>query len=89
MEANIGFLFYPSPADGSVWRINILHIPRGWASQVVTHLPLQEDPLEEDMATHSSILAGKMPWTEETDGLWCLGLQRVRQLSEHTHNVNI
>ena len=28
----------------------------------------QEDPLEEGMATHSSILAGRIPWTEEPDG---------------------
>ena len=28
-----------------------------------------EDPLEEEMATHSSILAGKIPWTEEPGGL--------------------
>ena len=29
-----------------------------------------EDPLEEEMATHSSILAGKIPWTEEPGGLY-------------------
>ena len=29
----------------------------------------QEDPLEKEMATHSSILAGEIPWTEEPDGL--------------------
>ena len=29
----------------------------------------QEDPLEEDMATHSSILAWRIPWAEETGGL--------------------
>ena len=38
----------------------------------------QEDPLEEGMATHSSILAWKIPWTEEPGGLQFLGLQRVR-----------
>ena len=37
----------------------------------------QEDPLEEGMATHSSILAWKIPWTEEPDGLQFMGLQRV------------
>ena len=37
-----------------------------------------EDPLEEDMATHSSILAWKIPWTEEGDGLRVMVLQRVR-----------
>ena len=38
----------------------------------------QEDPLEEEMATHSSIIAWKIPWTEEPSGLQSLGLQRVR-----------
>ena len=36
-----------------------------------------EDPLEEGMATHSSILAGESPWTEEPGGLQSMGLQRV------------
>ena len=37
-----------------------------------------EDPLEEGMATHSSILAWRIPWTEEPGGLHSVGLQRVR-----------
>ena len=36
----------------------------------------QEDPLEKEMATHSSILAWKIPWTEETGGLQSMGLQK-------------
>ena len=36
-----------------------------------------EDPLEEGMATHSSILAWRIPWTEEPGGLQSTGLQRV------------
>ena len=36
-----------------------------------------EDPLEEAMATHSSILAWRIPWTEEPGGLQSMGLQRV------------
>ena len=36
-----------------------------------------EDPLEEGMATHSSILAWRIPWTEESGGLQYIGLQRV------------
>ena len=35
-----------------------------------------EDPLEEEMATHSSVLAWEIPWTEETGGLQSMGLQR-------------
>ena len=37
----------------------------------------QEDPLEEEMATHSNILAWKIPWTEEPGGLQSKGLQRA------------
>ena len=37
----------------------------------------QEDPLEEEMATHSSILAWGIPWTEEPGGLQSMGSQRV------------
>ena len=37
----------------------------------------QEDPLEEGMATNSSILAWRIPWTEEPGGLQSMGLQRV------------
>ena len=60
-----------------------------WASQMVlvvknprTHLPVQEtwvrslgqeDPLEEGMATHSRILAWRIPWGEEPGGLWSMG----------------
>ena len=36
-----------------------------------------EDPLEKGMATHSSILAWTIPWTEEPGGLQFMGLQRV------------
>ena len=36
-----------------------------------------EDPLEEEMATHSSILAWEIPWTEEPEGLLSMGLQET------------
>ena len=61
-----------------------------WASlvaQTVKRLPAmletwvqflgQEDPLEKEMAIHSSTLAWKIPWTEEPDRLQSMGLQRV------------
>ena len=38
----------------------------------------REDPLEKGMATHSSILAWRFPWTEEPGGLQSMGSQRVR-----------
>ena len=55
---------------------------------MVKHLPTmqetrvqslgREDPLEKEMATHSSILAWKIPWMEEPGRLQSMGLQRVR-----------
>ena len=47
-----------------------------------------EDPLEEGMATHFSILAWRIPWTEEPGGLWSKWLQKVRRkwsnLAQHS-----
>ena len=39
----------------------------------------REDPLEKNMASHSSILAWRTPWTEEPGGLQSMGSKRVRQ----------
>ena len=41
-----------------------------------------KDPLEESMATHPSIFAEKIAWTEESGGLWSMGLQRVGHTQE-------
>ena len=51
----------------------------------------QEDPLGKEMATHSSILAWEVPWTEEPGGLQPLGLQRVGNnlATEHMKNKSI
>ena len=59
----------------------------GMVAQMVKNLPAnqetwvrslsQEDPLEEEMATHSSSLAWKIPWTEEFGGLQLMGLQEL------------
>ena len=48
----------------------------------------QEDPLGEEVATHSSILAWRTPWTEDPGGLQSTGLQRVRHnlVTEHCTN---
>ena len=56
-------------------------------AQVVKHLPTmretrvrslgREDPLEKEMATHSSTLAWKIPWTEEHGRLQSMGSQKV------------
>ena len=49
----------------------------------------REDPLEEGMATHSSVLAWRVPRTEEPGGLQSVGWQRVRHdLSLHAHTFS-
>ena len=73
------------------WRhIHVFSFIIFWASlvsQMVKNLPAmqetqieslgQEDPLEEEMATHSRILTWEIPWMEEQGGLQSMGLQRV------------
>ena len=75
----------------STWMGDLLGIPGAvgfWASliaQSVKNLPAmqetqirllgQEDPLEKEMATHSSILTWRIPWTEEPGRLQSMGLQ--------------
>ena len=58
----------------------------GWPHGERIHLSMQEtrvqslhweDPLEKEMATHSSILAWRIPWTEQPGGLQSMGSQRV------------
>ena len=58
----------------------------------------QEDPLEKEMATHSSALAWRIPWTEEPGGLQSTGLRRVRadlateqehKEQEHEHTLQL
>ena len=50
-------------------------LPTMWETQVLSLG--WEDPLEKEMATHSSTLAWKIPWMEESGGLQSMGLQRV------------
>ena len=51
-------------------------LPAAWETQVQSLD--QEEPPEKEMAIHSNILAGKVPWVEEPGGLQSIGLQRVR-----------
>ena len=53
----------------------VKHLPVMWKTQVRSLG--WEDPLEKAMETHSSILAWRIPWTEEPDGLQPMGSQRV------------
>ena len=60
---------FPSGSDGKASACNM----EDWGS-----IPGWKDPLEKEMATHSSILAWKIQWTEEHGGLQSIGSQRVR-----------
>ena len=57
--------------------LSVKSLPEMWERQVQSLG--QEDPLEKEMATHSSILTWRIPWTEEADGLQPMRSQRVRQ----------
>ena len=71
--------------------LTLKNLPNGASlvAQRIKHLPAMqetwvrslgwEDPLEKEMATHSSILAWRIPWTEEPGGLQSMGSQRVGQ----------
>ena len=51
----------------------------------------QEGPLQKEIATHSSILAWRIPWTEEPGGLLSMGSQIVRKdwaTKTHTHTIH-
>ena len=55
----------------------VKNLPAIWETRVQSLG--REAPLEEGMATHSSILAWRVPWTEEPGGLQSMGSQRVRR----------
>ena len=77
----------------------VKHLPTMWETRVQSLG--REDPLEKEMATHSSILAWKIPWTEEPGRLQSMGSQRVGQdwatfflllstpASQHTHTHTV
>ena len=72
------------------WSWKLKELPSLWdfpVAQMAKNLPAmqgtqvqslgQEDPLDKRMATHSNILAWRIPWTEEPGGLQSMGSQRV------------
>ena len=62
----------------------VKNLPAMWEMPVQS--VSQEDPLEKGMATHSSTLACRVPWTEEPGELQSMGLQRVvHDGATHTH----
>ena len=83
-----------SPGDGAGYPFQ--YSGASLVAQLVKNLPAmqetlvpnlgQEDLLEEGMATHSSILAWRIPWTEEPDGLQSMGLQSRTRLSDYAQH---
>ena len=60
-----------SPYEGAQLLKNLPVMQETWVRSLSW-----EDPLEKEMATHPSILAWKIPWTEEPGGLWSIGLKK-------------
>ena len=83
----------PAMQETPVWFLGLQY---SWASLVKNPSTIREtwvrslaweDPLKEGMATHSSILACRIPWTEKTGGLQSMGSERVGHhwVTKHTH----
>ena len=65
----VGHAVFPGGSDGQV---SACKMQETWVQSLG-----QKDPLEKDLAPHSSILAWRIPWTEELGGLQSMGSQRV------------
>ena len=75
METMTDFIFLGSKITASLLAQRLKHLPAMREIQVQSLG--QEDPLEKEMATHSSILAWRIPWMEEPGRLQSTGSQRV------------
>ena len=62
-----------------------IHLPMQETQETWVQSPSWEDPLEEEMATHSSVLAWRIRWTEEPEKLHSTGSQKESDTIEHTH----
>ena len=82
---------------GNKYKLSPWGIGASLVAQMVKHLPAMretwvqsmgwEDPLEKEMATHSSTLAWKIPWTEDPGRLQSMGLQSQTRLSDFTFTM--
>ena len=89
-QISLGHPFLKGFAGGSV----VKNPPaKAGDAREVGLIPGLEDPLEEEKATHPSILAWKIPWTEEPDGLHTIhGVSEsdtIEQLSTHAHTPSL
>ena len=66
-----------------------IRLPMQETEETQLQFLLQEDSLEEEIATHSSIIAWKIPWTEKPSGSQSMGLQIQTQLSTYTYTLEL
>ena len=67
-----------NPMDGGAWWAAVLGVATSWARLSDFTFTVHFPALEKEMATHSSVLAWRIPGTGETDGLPSMGSHRVR-----------
>ena len=67
-----------NPMDGGAWKAAVHGVAEGRTQLNDFTFTFHVDALEKEMATHSSVLAWRIPGTGEPGGLLCLGLHRVR-----------
>ena len=68
-----------NPMDGGAWWAAVHGVAEGGTRLSDFTFTFHFHALEKEMATHSSVLAWRIPWTEEPGGLQFMGSQRVRQ----------
>ena len=76
------FMGFPGGSGASLVAQTVKHLPT--VQETWTQSLCWEDLLEKEMATHSSILAWKIPWTEELGRLQSMGVQELDRLSDFT-----
>ena len=79
-EGNVTLLQYScleNPVDGGAWWAAVCGVAKSWTWPSDFTFTFHFHALEEEMATHSSVLGWRIPWTEEPGGLPSMGLHRV------------
>ena len=66
-----------NPVDGGAWSAAVHGVAKSWTGLSDFTFTFHFHALEKEMATHSSVLAWKIPWTEEPGRLWSMGLQEL------------
>ena len=67
-----------NPMDGGAWQAAVHEVMKSWTRLSDFTFTFHFSALEKEMATHSSVLAWRIPGTEEAGGLWSMGSHRVR-----------